>query len=259
MKAFLLYLWVGGTVLYALNMLALHLWFDPPSRPADPIVAEQHAAKTSLPSWTSHLPTRQPRSQLSPVQKSSREQPETVKEASLAGSRPVDKAGGQDSATPHELENSVDNSPEKVMVILGVYVHREPNVSSPIEKRYPIGTELELIGRSDGWALIRNPISKQTGWVLEQHYLVPAHGATQVATVEAQTSPIEPSDFATKPIRKATVKPKRKVVPRPSKLTANDFQFRWDPRRPRWSGPRENNRQARRNSRRERAFLFGPP
>jgi hypothetical protein len=252
MKAFLLYLWVGGTVLYALNAAALHFWLEPPSRAADPIVA-QHEAQTSLPSWTSHLPTRQPRSQ------GSREQSETLKEASLAGSRSVDRASGQDSSTTHELENLVDNSPEKVMVILGVYVHRQPNVSSPIEKWYPIGSELELIGRSNGWVLIRNPISKQTGWVLERHYLAPAHGARQVATVEAQTPPTEPPSIVTKPMRKATIKPKRKVVPRPKEFTANDFRFRWDPSSPRWSVRPENRWQARRNSRRERAFLFGPP
>jgi hypothetical protein len=38
--AFLLYLLVGGTVLYALNLLALRLWFDPPSSAAVPVVVQ---------------------------------------------------------------------------------------------------------------------------------------------------------------------------------------------------------------------------
>ena len=67
--------------------------------------------------------------------------------------------------------------------------------TSPIEKRYPIGTEL-LITRSDGWAHIRNPISKHTGWMLEQHYLAPPKSASsQIAGVELGR-PAEP-DFDT--------------------------------------------------------------
>ena len=91
-----------------------------------------------------------------------------VKDASLAGSRPVDKPASEGSSPKGEFEGLNDGSPERVMVVLGAYVHKEPIVSSPIEKRYPVGTELELIARSDGWAQIRNPISKHTGWVLEQ-------------------------------------------------------------------------------------------
>jgi len=78
-------------------------------------------------------------------------------------------------------------------------------VSSPIEKRYPIGTELELISRSDGWAQVRNPISKHTGWVLEQHYLAPAKStSSQLATVEPEDQ-VTPS---TKPRRKRLLRTK---------------------------------------------------
>jgi len=129
-------------------------------------------------------------------------------------------------------------------------------VSSPIEKRYPIGTELELISRSDGWAQVRNPISKHTGWVLEQHYLAPAKStSSQLATVEPEDQ-VTPS---TKPRRKTTTQNKRKSSPRSRELADSGFSFGWDPRKLRWSDQWQNRRPSRPNWRREQAFLFGPP
>jgi len=124
-----------------------------------------------------------------------------VEEASIAGLRPTSSASNE----AREFESSGDMSPEKVVVVLGAYAHREPNVSSAIDKLYPIGTELELLSRSDGWAYIRNPISKQTGWVLEQHYLTPVRtpGPKQVVKLEAQTPKAGPSSVSTKQTRKA--------------------------------------------------------
>ena len=117
----------------------------------------------------------------------------------------------------------------------------EPIVSSPIEKRYPIGTELELIARSDGWAKIRNPISKHTGWVLERHYLEPAKSASsQMANVEPEDQ-VNPS---TKPRRKATAEYKRKVEPRSRELAESNFSFGWGLRKPRWSDQGENDGKA---------------
>lgn len=90
---------------------------------------------------------------------------------------------------------------------------------------------------------------------LEQHYLVPAQSkdTTQVAT-EAQTPA---TTGVTKPMRKSSTKPKPKFVPRSNELAAGAPG--WDPGPPRLSSQREKRWQARRNWRRDRAFLFGPP
>jgi hypothetical protein len=152
--------------------------------------------------------------------------------------------------TPNrEFEGLVDGSSERVMVVMGAYVHKEPIVSSPIEKRYPVGTELEVIARSDGWAHIRNPISKHTGWVLERHYLAPAKSspASQVAKVEAETSSAEQASPPTKARRKTTAQYKRKAPPRSRELADSNFSFSGGPGRPRWTSQWENRRQARRN------------
>jgi hypothetical protein len=245
MKAFLLYVWVGGTLLYALNALALQFWFEP--QPGAEASLEQQPNQTF--SGTPPLPANHTTSQGS-------EPSPIVKEASLAGSPPVEKAISDAPSADRDFESLVDALPEKVVVVLGAYVHKEPNVSSPIEKRYPIGTELELITRSDGWAHIRNPISKHTGWMLEQHYLAPAKSASsQIAGVDSEDQP----NLTSKPRRKATAQNKRKVAPRSRELADSNFSYGWGPRRHRWSDRWENNRQARRNWRRERAFLFGPP
>jgi hypothetical protein len=245
MKAFLLYLLVGGTVLYALNLLALHLWFDPPSSAAAPVVVQQDPQ-----TLTAQFPAHQ-------AENPAAEGSALVKDASIAGLRPTSSASNE----AREFESSDDMSPEKVVVVLGAYAHREPNVSSAIEQLYPIGTELELLSRSDGWAYVRNPISKQTGWVLEQHYLAPVRtsGPKQVVKLEAQTPRAGPSSVSTKQTRKAAAQTKRKVVPPSSERAFNDFPFRWDPMRPRWNDQWDNRWQARRNWRRQRAFLIGPP
>lgn len=58
-----------------------------------------------------------------------------MEEASIACLRPNSSASNE----AREFESSDDMSPEKVVVVLGAYAHREPNVSSAIEKLYPIG------------------------------------------------------------------------------------------------------------------------
>jgi len=249
MKAFLLYLLVGGTVLYTLNLLALHLWFDPPPPAAESIVVD---AQKPVFSSTAQFPVRA-------AEKPAAAGSGLGEDVAVAGLRQTNRVSTED--TTAEFESSEEMSPEKVVVMLGAYAHREPNVSSPIETLYPIGTELELLNRSDGWAYIRNPISKQTGWILEQHYLGPiqSRSSTKVVKLEAQTAKTGPSSVSTKQTRKAAAQTKRKVVSPSSERAFNDFPFRWDPMRPRWNDQWDNRWQARGNWRRQRAFLFGPP
>jgi hypothetical protein len=140
-------------------------------------------------------------------------------------------------------------------------VHGEPFVASKIEGHYVKGTVLELVTRKNGWAEVRDPRSKEMGWILERPYLARADASAPVETVasveEPETAP-KPEKKPSAIAHKAKVTPRRNAPP-PTRETVsaprNGFGWRSDQR-----GERREARWARRAWRRGGGFfMLAPP
>jgi len=50
-------------------------------------------------------------------------------------------------------------------VVLAATLRSEGSVSSPTVRIYPPGTELQVIGRVDGWYQVSDPLTQERGWI----------------------------------------------------------------------------------------------
>jgi hypothetical protein len=73
-------------------------------------------------------------------------------------------------------------------VALAARAHGEASVSSETVHFYRAGAELEVVGRDGAWLKLRDPTTKEQGWVFEKYLsLIDRPSATQVAAA----APIE--------------------------------------------------------------------
>lgn len=76
-------------------------------------------------------------------------------------------------------------------VALAARAHGDASVSSPTIHFYRAGAELEIVGRDGAWLKLRDPATKEEGWVFEQYVsLMDRPRATQVVAAA-------PKDHAT--------------------------------------------------------------
>jgi hypothetical protein len=91
-------------------------------------------------------------------------------------------------------------------VALAARAHGEASVSSPTLHFYRAGAELEIVHRDGAWLKLRDPTTKEEGWVFAQYVaLMDRPSATQVAAA----APIEHATPADAPAMEASAhKPK---------------------------------------------------
>ena len=91
-------------------------------------------------------------------------------------------------------------------VALAARAHGEASVSSPTIHFYRAGAELEIVHRDGAWLKLRDPTTKEEGWVFAQYVaLMDRPSATQVAAA----APIEHATPADAPAMEASAhKPK---------------------------------------------------
>ena len=83
------------------------------------------------------------------------------------------------SEQPNQVISEADNEDMQwVKTSLAAKAHSGPSVSSPILTYYPLGTELRMTSRQNGWVQIIDPATSQQGWIYEI-YLSPSEGPGQ--------------------------------------------------------------------------------
>ena len=107
-------------------------------------------------------------------------------------------------------------------VALAARAHGDASVSSPTIHFYRAGAELEIVGRDGAWLKLRNPATKEEGWVFEQYVsLMDRPRATQVVAAAhtdhatpAYTAATEASAHKSKAVKSAKAKkPGRSLKP----------------------------------------------
>jgi hypothetical protein len=107
-------------------------------------------------------------------------------------------------------------------VALAARAHGDASVSSPTIHFYRAGAELEIVGRDGAWLKLRDPATKEEGWVFEQYVsLMDRPCATQVVAAApkdhatpAYTAATEASAHKPKAVKSAKAKkPGRSLKP----------------------------------------------
>ena len=236
MRALLL-LSLVGVALYALLVLTSNV--VPDGKAEDSFAGKtqpNHPIDRELRSWGANLPALVNSQQPSPRHPQQNVAHAPTERMSGADDQP---AGSPGNLAPSELDSSKHVEWNKVM--LAARVHSEASVSSPTIRFYRPGTELQVVGRENGWLQLLDPVTQERGWVFDK-YLVSIDGPSPTqAAMESTTEPL-PAEVTS---------PKSQKPSRSSKLTvrAGDAEVaKSDRRRGRW---------ARRDDRRRGLGPFG--
>jgi hypothetical protein len=102
----------------------------------------------------------------------------------------VTGALAQSNATPPNPAAPETGDAQWVKTSLAAKAHSEPSVSAPILKYYPLGTELRVTARQNGWVQIADPATSEQGWIYAI-YLAPntGPGEGQAALPQQPPSP----------------------------------------------------------------------
>jgi hypothetical protein len=198
MKAFLIFLAVGGAILYGLLAFAHNALQD---EKAENSLAAQtqssHPAVQQLSAWGTYLhdgtPSQKPKTPLATSQ--------------LTAALPTQPSPGQDFEPKSVIDpqfvasedkastiegDSAGEGLERAKVVLAAALHSEGSVSSPTSRIYPPGTELQVVGRADGWFQVSDPVTQERGWIFEKYLSsVDSLSLTQASMDSTTTEPLQ--------------------------------------------------------------------
>jgi hypothetical protein len=192
MKAFLLFLILGGAALYTFLVVTHDALQDGKTESTLAVQTQpnQPVAK-QVSSWSTYL-SQKPEAPL--VQQTAALPPQPSQDLQrLPGAdhqfaAPVDKA-----ATAQN--DSADQEPvELAKVMLAAQTHSQASVSSPTVRFYRPGTELQIVRREGIWFEVSDPVTQESGWVLAQYLssidsAIPAQVATESTTEPLTVAP----------------------------------------------------------------------
>jgi SH3 domain-containing protein len=231
MKGFLLFLSLGGATLYTLLVFTHDALQD---GKAETTLAVQnqssHPVAQQLSSWGTYLPSgspsQKPESPLATSQQPALlPQPSPSQDSARMPGADHQFAASEDKA-PAAKSDSAEQEPERAKVVLAAEMHSEGSVSSPMVRIYRPGTELQVIGRVDGWFQVSDPVTHERGWIFEKYLSsIESPSLTQAAMESTTTEPL--------PAKPALQKSKKRIR---SAKSAVRVVAQSDPWNGRWSG-----------------------
>jgi hypothetical protein len=198
MKAFLIFLAVGGAILYGLLEFTHDALQDGKAENSLAVQTQSsHPAAQQLSSWDTYLHDRAPS-----------QKPETpLATSQLTAALPTQPSPGQSSEpksvvdpqfvasedkAPTIESDSAGQEPERAKVVLAAALHSEGSVSSPTSRIYPPGKELLVVGRADGWFQVSDPVTQERGWIFEKYLSsVDSPSLTQASMDSTTTEPLQ--------------------------------------------------------------------
>lgn len=175
MKAFLTFLAVGGVILYGLLAFTHNALQDGKSEDTGAAqIQSSHPTVQQLSSWGTHLhdgaPSQKPENLLATSQQTAPlpTQPSPGQDPQLKPAASPQVVASEDEAPTIE-NDSAGQEAERAKVVLAAALHSEGSVSSPTVRIYPPGTELQVVGRVDGWFQVSDPVTQERGWIFEKY------------------------------------------------------------------------------------------
>jgi len=196
MKSFLTFLAVGGAILYGLLTFTHDALEDRKSE--NGLVAQTrsgHPEAPQLSSWGTYLhegtPSQKPENSLS-QQTASLPLQSSPGQGSLQMATASPQFAASEDKAPTIERDSAGQETERAKVVLAATLHSEGSVSSPTSRIYLPGKELLVIGRTDGWFQVTDPVTQERGWIFEKYLAsVDSPSFTQASMDSTTTEPVQ--------------------------------------------------------------------
>jgi hypothetical protein len=189
MKAFLLFLILGGAALYTFLVVTRDSLQDGKTESTLAVQTQpnQPVAK-QVSSWGTYL-TQKPEAPLAHQTAALPPQPSPSQDLERLPGADDQLAASEDKAATAQSDDAEANSFELAKVMLAAQTHSQASVSSPTVRFYRPGTELQVVRKEGIWFQVSDPVTQERGWVLAQYLSsIESPTPTQVAT-ESTTEP----------------------------------------------------------------------
>ena len=188
MKAFLLFLVLGGVALYTFLVVTHDALQDGKTETTLAVQTQPNQAVAKrVSSWGTYL-SQKPETPLTQQTAALPTQPSPSQDLERLPSADHQFAASDDKAATDGAEAK---PVELAKVMLATQTHSQASVSSPTVRFYRPGTELQIVRREGIWLEVSDPITQERGWVLAQYLAsIESPTPTQVATestTEART------------------------------------------------------------------------
>src|SRR5262249_22399470 len=199
MKAFLLFLSLGSAVLYTVLVVTHNALQDGKAENSFVIQTQiTHPPAQQLSSWGTYLhdgaPSQITRTPVATFQTDALA-PEPSRGQGSQLKPGVDPQFIVSGDAPTTEIGYAGREPERVKVVLAAALHSEGSVSSPTSRIYPPGTELLVVGRTDGWFQVSDPVTQERGWIFEKYLSL----ANSPSLTQASMDPTPTESLQTKP------------------------------------------------------------
>ena len=197
MKPFLLFLILGGATLYTFLVVTHDALQD-----GKTVQTQPNQPVAQLSSWGTYL-SQKPEAPLAQQSAALPPKPSPSQDLERMPGADHQFAASEDKASAAESD-SARQEPERAKVVLAAQMHSEGSVSSPMVRIYRPGTELQVIGRVDGWFQVSDPVTQERGWIFEKYLSsIESPSLTQAAMESTTTEPL--------PAKPALQKPKKQI------------------------------------------------
>jgi len=194
MKAFLLFLVLGGVALYTFLVVTHDALQDGKTETTLAVQTQpnQPVAK-QVSSWGTYL-SQKPEAPLAQQTAALPPQPSPSQDLERLPSADRQFAASDDKAATDGAEAK---PVELAKVMLAAQTHSQASVSSPTVRFYRPGTELQIVRREGIWSEVSDPVTQERGWVLAQYLSsidrpIPAQVATESSTEPLTVAPTSP-------------------------------------------------------------------
>jgi hypothetical protein len=189
MKAFLLFLVLGGAALYTFLVVTHDALQDGKTETTLAVQTQPNQpVGKQVSSWGTYL-SQKPEAPLA--------QQTAALPAQPSPSQDLKRLPGADQLTASENKSTSSGNDgvaaepvERAKVVLAAQTHSEASVSSPTVRFYHPGTELQIVRREGIWLEVSDPVTQERGWVLAQYLAsIESPTPTQVATESTTEAP----------------------------------------------------------------------
>jgi hypothetical protein len=236
MKVFLLFLILGGAALYTFLVLTHDALQDGKTENTLAVQTQPNQpVAQQVSSWGTYLSSgslsQKPEASLAQQTAALPSQPSPSHDLErMAGADHQFAASEDKSATAKS--DGAEQEPVRAKVVLAAQMHSEGSVSAPTVRYYRPGTELQVVGREDGWFQVSDPVTQERGWIFEKYLSsVESPSLTQAAMQSTTTEPLP-----TKPVLQ---KPKKQIR---SAKSAVRVVAQSNPQNDRWAGRADRRR-----------------
>jgi hypothetical protein len=194
MKAFLLFLVLGGVALYTFLVVTHDALQDGKTETTLAVQTQPNQAVAKrVSSWGTYL-SQKPEAPLAQQTAALPHQPSPSQDLERLPSADRQFAASDDKAATDGAEAK---PVELAKVMLATQTHSQASVSSPTVRFYRPGTELQIVRREGIWSEVSDPVTQERGWVLAQYLSsidspIPAQVATESSTEPLTVAPTSP-------------------------------------------------------------------